>query len=261
MNNIKWLISVFLLNCLSVSEAKSQTYFKADISSGNVAIDLAAIWASYAINKPKESFVVDNYLTITAFPANVHDDNKKIYITSNSNNLNPFSFKFPAILNGLGTGIKWGYRKQYFSFFKSWALYGSLHGTYNYFTLDMSENGETFESYGNSVIRISPGIGGNLELGKPISSVRVILDVNLRYDLPVFYSGRFGKNAGCMGSGLSPRISLTVGGPLLKRLGMNVGIFYEFMTYNWFKPSDYFIEPYNMKGNTFGINFTMFPWN
>lgn len=257
MKKVKCLVIGALIVSLSVSEVNSQTYFKADITSGNLWIDAAAIGASYLINKSKKQFVVDNYLTLNAFPTDV-DNNHKITSTSD-NIINPIgSFKFPEFLNGLGTGMKIGYKKEYEYFISHLVLYGSLHFTYNYFTLDMAGNGIPFKSYENSTIRVSPGIGGNITLGR--QGFSVILDLNLRYDLPVFYKGTFGEGAGCLNSGFSPRMSASVGGPVFKNLGMNIGVFYEFMTYNWFKPSEYFVEPYTSKCNTFGINFTMYPW-
>lgn len=261
---MKKIISILTILMISMSSStvKSETYFKADFTSSNLYIDMLGIWATYGINKSIENFVIDNYLTMSGLSVDVDPYVNKIMITNNSDNiLGPmFGFKFPNILNGLGTGIKWGYQKHYFSFLKSWALYGSVHATYNYYILDVNKIGEGTEKYGNSVMRVSPGIGANITIGKPTSPVSVLLDVNLRYDIPVLYQGDFGSGAGCLKSGLSPRITMIIGGPHLKKKGMNVGIFYEWMNYNLFKPSDYFVEPYKVKGYTFGINFTMFPW-
>ena len=84
MKKVKRLVIGILIISLSVPEVKSQTYFKVDITSGNVWVGFATIGASYFINKPKGEFLVDNYLTMNAFPANVHDDNSRMYITSNT---------------------------------------------------------------------------------------------------------------------------------------------------------------------------------
>lgn len=261
MKHVKWLIVGVVSVFISAPNAKSQTYFKVDVSSGSVFLDQALMWGSYAINKSQNDFVVDNYLLMSAFRMSSHNENDKIYIKSNlEDNLYGWQINFPAILNGLGTGIKWGYRKQYFNFVKSWAIYGSIHTTYNYFTLDISEGGIPFKSYGNSTINISPGVGTNVDLGKPISSISVRLDINLKYNIPVFYKGKFGEDARCMKSGVSPRVTLIVGGPFFSKLGANVGVFYEWMTYNYFKPDIYFVEPYEAKQILFGMNVTMFPW-
>ncbi len=260
-NKLVFILAILMV-VVSNHDVKSQTYFKADFTSSNMWVDMLGIWATYGINKSiDKGFVVDNYLTMNAWPVDVDNAANRTYITSSSNNINSlWGFSFPDILNGLGTGFKLGYKHEVGSFIKNWALYGSLHATYNYFLVDMSTNGNSFTEYGNSIIRCSPGIGGNITFGKDTSPVSVLIDINLRYDIPVFYKGELGDGAGCLKSGLSPRISMIVGGPHLKKKGMNVGVFYEFMSYNLFKPSDYFTEPYSIKGSTFGINFTMFPW-
>lgn len=261
MKKIICILTILVISMSSLT-VKSEPYFKGELTSGNLYLDMLGIWATYGINKSKGSFVFDNYLTMSTLSVDIDSYTNETLITNNPDNfLKPmYSFKFPELLNGLGTGIKWGFQKHYFSFFKSWALYGSIHTTYNYYILDVNKNGEGMEKYGNSIMRLSPGIGANITIGKPTSPISILLDINLRYDIPVLYKGEFGSGAGCLKSGLSPRISMIIGGPHLKKKGMNVGIFYEWMNYNLFKPSDYFIEPYKVKGYTFGINFTMFPW-
>ena len=261
---MKKIISILTILVISMSSmsVKAETYFKGEMTSGNVYIDVLGIWTTYWINKSKENFVFDNYLTMSALSVDVDSHSNRMIIANSSDNfLKPlYSFKFPEFLNGLGTGVKWGYQKHYFSFLKSWAIYGSLHATYNYYILDVNKIGEGTEKYGNSVMRVSPGIGANITIGKPTSPMSVLLDVNLRYDIPILYKGDLGSGAGCLKSGLSPRITMIIGGPHLKKKGMNVGLFYEWMNYNLFKPSEYFVEPYKVKGSTFGINFTMYPW-
>lgn len=241
---------------------KGQTYFKADLTSGNTWVDMIGIWATYGVNKAvNKGFVMDNYLTMNGWSVNVNNPTNRTYIKSSSDNMNSlWNFKLPDILNGLGTGFKLGYKHEVGMFIKNWALYGSLHATYNYFSLDVSTDGNLFEQYGNSLIRCSPGVGGNVTFGKDTSPISVMLDINLRYDFPVFYKGKLGDGISCLKSGLSPRISMIIGGPHLKKKGMNVGVFYEFMSYNLFKESDYFTGSDSSKGYTFGINFTMFPW-
>lgn len=259
-NKIAFILVILLVFS---HEVKSQTYFKADFTSGNTWVDMLGILATYGINKSiGKGFVVDNYLIMNSWIVDIDNDVNRTYIiTSSSNNINSlWDFSFPDILNGLGTGFKLGYKHEIGSFIKNWAIYGSLHATYNYFLVNISTNGNLLTEYGNSIIRCSPGIGGNVTFGKDTSPVSVLIDINLRYDVPVFYKGEFGDGVGCLRSGLSPRISMIVGGPRLKKLGMNVGVFYEFMSYNLFKPSDYFTETDSIKGGTFGINFTMFPW-
>jgi len=272
MNKVKFVLVGILISCLSIPNTNAQQYFKVDITSGNLFTGFAGLGAAYLINNAKDGFVVDNYVTWNLFPASrlradavMNTNHNKPYdiSTSNPDFLAPY-YKFPEILNGLGTGVKWGYGKEFNSFINEVAVYGSLHLTYNYFDLTMVEFDDNkivnSGDYGNSIIRATPGIGALVMLGNPEGNVSFKLDANIRYDVPVFYKGEFGSGAGCLKSGFSPRISLTAVGPwfIKKHLGMNIGIFYEFMTYKWFKTSEYFGEPF-MKGGTFGLNFTMFP--
>lgn len=260
---MKKLISILTILLISLSSPAGNpgTYFNGEFTSGNLWIDMLGIWATNEINKPKKNFFFNNYLTMSTLSVDIESYSNKTLVTNSSDNFLScsYSYKFPELLNGLGTGIKWGYKKEYHSFLTSWALYGSLHATYNYYLLDVNKIGEGTEKSGNSVMRVSPGIGANLTVGK-LGPQRVTLDINLRYDIPVLYKGDFGNGTSCLKSGLSPRISMGVWGPHLKKLGMNIGMFYEWMNYNLFKQSDYFIEPYKVKGNTFGINFTMYAW-
>lgn len=257
---LKAVLAVLMVLSTSMN-AKAETYFKADFTSGNLWVDMIGIWATYGINKSKGGIIVDNYLTVNGWSMNSNNNATRTYITSSSKNLNSlYDFKFPDILNGLGTGIKWGYKNESGTFIKNWAVYGSIHTTYNHFYVDMSSEGNSFTEYGNSLMRLSPGAGANITFGKDTSPVSVMLDFNLKYDIPIIYAGEFGDGPGCLNSGFSPRISMIVGGPHLKKKGMNVGVFCEFMSYKLFKESDYFIEPYKAEGFTFGINFTMFPW-
>lgn len=272
MNKVKFVLVGILISCLSIPSTNAQQYFKVDITSGNLLTGFAGLGAAYLINNSRDGFVVDNYVTWNLFPASrlradavMNTNHNKPYdiSTSTPDFFAPY-YKFPEILNGLGTGVKWGYGKEFNSFINEVAVYGSLHLTYNYFDLTMVEfeDNKIVNSgdYGNSIIRATPGVGALVMLGNPEGNVSFKLDVNIRYDVPVFYKGEFGSGAGCLKSGFSPRISLTAVGPwfIKKHLGMNIGIFYEFMTYKWFKTSEYFGEPF-MKGGTFGLNFTMFP--
>ncbi|MDE6523224.1 MAG: hypothetical protein K2L17_10425 [Muribaculaceae bacterium] len=262
---MKKIISIvtILLVLMSSLTTKSETYLKGEFASSNIWIDLLGILATYAINKPKKNIVVDSYLTFSGIGIDVDPYiNKTIISTSSDNIIKPlYGFKLQELFNGFGTGIKYGYRNDYEYFLKSWAVYGSLHETYNYYLIDVNIIGEGNKTYGNSVLRLSPGIGTNITLGKYTSPVYVLLDFNLKYDIPIIYKGYFGSGPGCLKSGYSPRITAIVGGPHLRKLGLNVGVFYEWMNYNLFKPSEYFIEPYKSKGMTFGMNVTMYPWN
>lgn len=272
MNKVKFVLVGILISCLSIPNANAQQYFKVDITSGNLLTGFAGLGAAHLINNARDGFVVDNYVTWNLYPASrlqadavMNTNHNKPYDISTSNpDFFATYYKFPEILNGLGTGVKWGYGKEFNSFINEIAVYGSLHLTYNYFDLTMVEfeDNKIVNSgdYGNSIIRATPGVGALVMLGNPEGNVSFKLDVNIRYDVPVLYKGEFGSGAGCLKSGFSPRISLTAVGPwfIKKHLGMNIGIFYEFMTYQWFKTSEYFGEPF-MKGGTFGINFTMFP--
>lgn len=275
MNKVKFVLVGIFMSCLSIPNTNAQQYFKVDITSGNLLTGFAGLGAAYLINNSRDGFVVDNYVTWNVFPArrlradavmNTNHNRPYDISTATPNFLDSY-YKFPEILNGLGTGLKWGFSKEFNSFINEIAAYGSLHLTYSYFELDMVEYTDSHPisvvnsgCYGNSIIRATPGIGALVMLGNPEGNVSFKLDVNIRYDIPVFYKGEFGSGAGCLKSGFSPRISLTAVGPwfIKKHLGMNIGVFYEFMTYEWFKTSEYFGEPF-MKGGTFGINFTMFP--
>lgn len=240
---------------------KAETYFKADVTSSNLYLDLLGGWATYGINKAKGGIVCDNYLTLDALSISSDNAVTGTHISSSSKNLeSPYSFKVPNLFNGLGMGVKWGYKKELGTFAKDFAVYGSLHARYNYYIVEMATSSSHFEDYGNSVLKLSPGAGANVTFGKDTSPVSVMLDFNLKYDIPVLYHGEFGDGAGCLNSGLTPRISLIVGGPHLKKLGMNVGIFYEWSSYDLFKSSEYFVGSYSAKTSCFGINFTMFPW-
>lgn len=261
---MKKIISILTILVVSMSSmtVKSETYFKGEMTSGNLWVDFLSVWATYWINKSKGSFVYDNYLTISALSVDIDSYSNGTIITNSSDNIiKPlYTFKFPDIFNGLGTGINWGYKKTYESYLESWAIYGLVNATYNYYILDMNKIGAGTEKSGNSVIRVSPGIGANISISKPFSKFNVVFDVKLKYDIPILYHGDFGSGSGCLKSGLSPRISMLLAGPHFRKKGMKIGIFYEWMNYNLFKPSEYFIEPYKVRGYTFGINFTMYPW-
>lgn len=274
MNKVKLVLVGIWISCLSISNTNAQQYFKIDITSGNLFTGFAGGGVSYLINNAWDGFLVDNYMTWNLFPhsrlradaiANTNQ-NKPYDISTTFDPLAPYS-EYPDVLNGLGTGVKWGFSWEFNSFINEVTVYGSLHVTYNYFELMMVEFTDHYPThvvnsgcYGNSIVRTTPGIGTLVMLGDPEGDVSFRLDANTRYDVPVFYKGKFGPGPECLNSGFSPRISLTATGPWFrkKHLGMNIGIFYEFMTYKWFKTSEYFGEPF-MKGGTLGFNFTMFP--
>lgn len=262
MKNKLSAVLAALMMLTSSLAAKSETYFKADFTSGNAFVDLLGIMATYGVNKGVDKgIVMDNYLTFNSWSVDVDNPSTGMYIHSSSHNIDCItSVKFPDLLNGLGTGFKVGYKQEVGSFIKNWAMYGSIHATYNYILMDVRTPGSHLQEYDNSLLRCSPGIGANVTFGKDTSPVSVMLDVNLRYDIPVYYKGDFGSGAGCINSGLSPRVSVIVGGPHLKKLGMNIGVFVEGLSYNLFKKSEFFTEMANCEGVTFGINFTMFPW-
>jgi len=261
MKKIICFLTIIVVS-LSPMTVKSETFFKGEITSGNFYVDMLGIWATYGINKAHGTggFLYDNYLTMSSLSVDVGSNNYSVSTSSDSFNKSLFGFKFQELLNGLGTGIKLGYSNHYEFFVKQWGLYGSIGTTYNYYVLDVNRVGTSAQTFDNSVLKVSPGVGAQIDFGKVTSPVSVRLDVNLRYDIPILYSGDMGSGASCLNSGLSPRISLTVGGATLMKKGMNIGVFYEWMTYDLFKPSEYFIEPYQVSGSTCGINFTMYPW-
>lgn len=261
MKKVIIVLSVCLV-FISSLPMKAETYFKSELSSGNAWMGILGAFATYPINKAAGSFVIDNYLTMSTLSVDADNYPYGYSINYNSDNLSNTigGYKFPALLSGLGAGIKLGYSKQYPYFIQMLNIYGSLHATYNYFILDVRSGINTAEQYSNSILKVSPGIGANVHFGKFDKSMTVAVDFNLKYDVPVLYKGKLADGPGGLKSGFSPRITVIFGGAHLKKLGMNIGLFYEWATYNQFKSSDYFTEPYKTRAITAGMNFTMFPW-
>lgn len=237
---------------------KSETFFKGDFMSSNLWVDATVgIWGTYLINKAYGDQLFDNYLGMSGLNAVSNNMTNNIKIASSDKQIeNLWSFKFPNIFNGTGTGFKWGYWNETGKILSRWYVYGSLHGVYDYLLIDMSDV-SPFATYGNSLIRVSPGVGFMVTIGGD-SSFGVKLDVNMRYDLPVYYNGEFGNDASSIRSGLSPHIGIDFTGARLRNTAMNIGMFFDFTTYNLFKPSEYFAVDSKSKIYRVGINFTMF---
>lgn len=262
---MKRIIGVLIILILSSSSMpiKAEKYFIVDLTTGSIWVDLPAMYGAYLINQKygHGGVVMQNYLTFSGVSADMENHATRTYIKGSSKNIDQIgSFKFPDILNGLGTCFKWGYKKKYYSFLKQFALYGSVGATYDHFYLSMCTQESSFTDYGNSILRLSPGIGANVSLGKPDAGVNVTFDFQLKYDLPIIYSGEFGDGAGSLKSGFSPKITLVFAGAHFRKIGVLFGISYEWSGYDLFKSGGYFIEPYNVKRHTFGMNFTIIPW-
>lgn len=246
------LAAQFIL--LLPAKAKAQErhlYFKGDFTSLNLFTEVATMGITALINRSTGEFTYDN---IWNFAITGGD------LGGNSINFNLPSYtgvSLRSLFGNFGTGVKLGYKTDNIGFF-NFAAFGSLHYRLNNFASSLP-NSPDYDN--NAIHRIQVGLGGNVTFGRIDQSIRVMVEVGARYNIPVYYSGVYGDGVGCLNSGITPTLAITVGGPkLMKKMGLNVGLHFEFMSYDWFKESQYFTKPYSISTWNMGVNLTMCPW-
>ncbi|MDE5646281.1 MAG: hypothetical protein K2I57_00435 [Muribaculaceae bacterium] len=248
----------FVLTTLSILLVSTQSnaqerhlYFKGDISSPHLITEATSIGITALINRSTGQFTYDNIFNIPITSGDLNGNSIKLKTISH------YGLSLNDIFNNFGTGIKLGYKTDNFGFF-NFATFGSAHYRFNNISLSFPNS---TDYYDNSIHRIQFGIGANMTLGRIDQSARVTIEFGARYNIPIGYSGELGDGTGCLNSGITPIFAITVGGPkLMKKMGMNIGLHFEFMSYDWFKESEHFTNPYTINTWNLGLNLTMCPW-
>lgn len=253
MKHIKPLIAaglIALTSSQSFAERNPHLYVKGDFSSQNIITEALTLGATALINRSTNDFLWDNIWNMAAVYGNI--DGQGLSSDFGFAGIKPYQ-----LFCNFGTGVKVGYQTDNIGFFNVKG-YGSLHYRTNNqkICLPWETEGEV-----SSIHRLQIGAGGIVVLGAIHHSVRVAIEAGLRLNVPIYYSGPFGDGPSCLNTGVAPVLGVTVAGrELMKKCGMNIGLFFELPGYNIFKESDIFTRPYSVKTLNIGLNLTICPW-
>lgn len=245
----RFLLAVIigLIPIQSVAEENRHLFIKGDFSSLNFWTLLASMGTSALINRNADDFLWDNIWCIGMLYNGIGSDMTKTV----------YSFKPADLFSNFGTGVKVGYRTRNTGFF-NYKGYGSIHYRTNNQRFSLKNERD---KHLNSLHRLQLGVGGIVDLARIDQPLHVIIDLGLRFNIPLYYSGPYGEGPGCLNWGFTPVLGVSFAGrKLLKTTGMNLGFFCELPGYHVFKKSDEFPGINSIKTYSFGFNLTICPF-
>jgi len=238
---------IFLLSVIAAIGVKAQVFYhRIDVTTGNLYSFVASNLLSAGINYITQDRLLDTSFGYTMFNTDYTSNQIKL------KDYNRVGLTLRDLIADSSYGLKLGYQSFYPTVF-NWGVYGSAHYKINRFRIE-DENGR----FSENVHRLQLGGGLIFAFGAIDNSAKAVVEIGLRYNLPIHYKGSWGNSADmALNKGLTSHYSIRFGG-----FGalQGIGLFAEIPFYNLVK--DKYIYPgLSVKPYTFGITYTIMPWS
>lgn len=216
-------------------------YHRFEINTGNLYSFTVTNLLTAGLNKASNDRLFDNSFNYTIYNCDAPDYKVKEY--------DRIGVSFRDLFADSNIGVKLGYQSFNMGFF-NWGIYGSAHYRINQFKTVASD-----ATMRHNIQRIQLGGGLMIAFGSMDNENKVILEGSLRYNLPAYYhiSGINDNQKSLLDNGLTSYYAIRMGGlgPL-----KGLGVFIEIPHYSMIKSDVYKIKPY-----TFGLTYTIMPWD
>ncbi len=242
------IIIVFSLSPISNLYAISPNFYhRIDLTSGNLYSFAASNLLSAGLNKLSQDRLLDTSFGYT------YNSVTTDWHTQHAGSYNIAGLLARDLFADTSLGIKLGYQSFNFSWF-NWGVFASIGGKYNRFKWKYID-----DIYSVKYQRLQPGTGLLLSLGSMESSSRIILECQIKYNIPFGNCGAWGDKASeVYKNNFSSHYSLRFAGASWLQ---GFGIFAEILHGNPVKSTRYSSTTISLKSFTFGITYTICPWD
>lgn len=223
-------------------------YHRIDVSSGNLYTFVASNLVSAGINKVTEDRLLDTSFEYTYNKVTTNG------VSARGKDYNRVGLTAKDLFSDSSFGVKLGYQSFNFSWF-NWGLYASAHCKFNRFKWEQGT-----ETYGIKYNRFQPGVGLMISFGDMESSVRFIVEGQLKYNMPIGEAGDWGdeNSTEVWKSTFSSHYTIRFAGSSWLQ---GIGIFAEIPHGNPVKWTQFSPAKISLDSYTFGITYTICPWN
>lgn len=247
---MKKILTAALSALLAVPAFGQHFYHRLDVGMGNFYGFALTNAVTGALNGLTNDMLFDCAVAETFMPTSgngaLYDDVKRY---------KGFGITARDFFNDVTTGARLGYKTTRFSAF-NWGVFGSPHYRINQFKTVSSTVDDALVRH--NVHRLQVGGGLLFEFGKTDKPTKVIVEAELRYDMPIKYKGLEGLDASdAINSGLSSRYALRING---KGWFQGIGVYAEIPHYNLFDKSNTGALLPQIKAYTIGFIYTVTPW-
>lgn len=240
---------LFTLLCICLIIAQPSVgqnlYYRLDLATNNIYSFAAANIIGYGLNKATDTMLFDTAYTYTHIKMDGGD----------AKGYNIAGLTARDLTSDLTAGGKFGFQSLYSDGAFNWGIFASARYRINKFkSLLDGQQGE----YRHDVQRAQLGGGIMLRFGGLSTSTHVFVEAELRYDIPVKYSGVDGFcTKDVLNKGLSSRYSIRINGNGTIR---GIGLYAEIPHYHLFKQSVSPMLNPDVKMFTVGLIYTITPW-
>lgn len=223
-------------------------FYRMDFGTNNIYAFTVGNLATAGLNAATNSMLFDNAYTYTSMSVNDKVENVSTKQT------NVLGLTAREIFSDITLGGKLGYQSFYPTTF-NWGVFASAHYRINQFGTIQNDSEKTFH---HNVQRAQLGGGLLFMLGSIETSTCFIVEAGLRYEVPLSYKGPSGlKTKDMLNSGFSSHFALRVNG---NGALQGLGVYADIPHYDLFKKTGATIATPNLKMYTFGIIYTITPW-
>lgn len=236
-------ISVLLLFA-GTSSLSSQRHFfhRIDVGSSNIYTFVVSNLLTGFGNYLTHDMLFDNAYAFTFFNGQYDDENIKTKMS------NPIGIQARELFNDAFAGVKLGYQSDRPGFF-NWGIYASTHYKINQFRAKFPINDDY---HAEQVQYLKSGGGIFVTFGSIKTKIKTQIEAALRYDIPLNYSGTFGKGKENLAKGLSSHFALKLGG----YSWISGGLYADINHYDLYKETSHISK---FKLRSMGIIFTITP--
>lgn len=246
---MKRLISLIFATILLTLSANGQHFYhRLEINTGNLYSFVASNLITAGANKLTTDRLFDNSFAYTVY--NVKDDETKY----TAKDYNRIGLSIRDLFSDCSFGAKLGYQSFSPGIF-NWGLFASGHYRINQFKLN-PDNNEEYSRHNIQYWQLGGGI--MLAFGAMSSGSKIVFEAGLRYNIPAYYKGAWGTDKShILSHGISSHYSLRIGGfgPL-----QGIGVFADIPHSNWIN-NQFCNDITSLKGYTFGLTYTILPWD
>lgn len=239
----KIILCLNLLLLIPLSTRGQLPYYRIDLSTGHLFSFALANMVGGGVNMLTKTMLIDNSFSYANYQ--LQSNNDAISIERYS----PIFFSAKDMFQDILFGGRYGCQSFLPESWCNWALMGTIHYKVNQF----QTNQEDILSK-HSIHRLL--IGGELMLilGDMSKETQAFLEANVRYDIPLRYSGGVTlAGEGVLNSGLSTRLGIRFNG---RSWVQGLGAYVEIPHYSQFKEE----TGIELKIFTFGLIYTITPW-
>ena len=240
-------IALFLVSMNSSLNAQN-FYYRLDVGTNNIYSFVVANLATAGLNTLANDMLFDNAYTYTY----LQDADNAQGVDVNGYNVMGITAR--EIFSDITTGLKLGYQSSTSGVF-NWGLYASAHYRLNQFKT--VPNAESLIRH--NVQRALFGIGMLLTFGSIERSTKFIIEAAVRYEIPLSYSGIGDlETKDMLNNGISGHFAFKINGSGALQ---GLGIYADIPFYKLFKDDGVGLVGTNIKPYSFGLIYTITPWN